>query len=119
MARSLEAGGHRVDILEPGSDPSRLAGYDFLFVGAEASTFAGKLPDGLAVFLKQSMALGGKRSLAFIRKSGLRPQKALERLMFLMEAEGMRVTCSEIVIGLQDAALVAASAPVVRASERG
>ena len=114
MARALEGQGHRPDLLGADIDPARLASYDFIFLGSECAGFKGTLPARFVDFLKQSYGLSGKRSYAFLRKSGIRPAKGLDRLMAAMESEGMRVTCSDIVIGPEDAAVVARNAPVER-----
>jgi menaquinone-dependent protoporphyrinogen IX oxidase len=115
MARSLEASGHFVDIGEARSDESpRLTGYDYVVIGAESAGAFGKIPESIAQYLAQAGTLTGKRSMAFIRKSGLRPEKALARLMKAMEAEGMVVNCAEIVANEADAARVASDAPVER-----
>ena len=115
MARSLESAGHFVDISEARADESpRLTGYDYVIVGTESSTAFGKIPDRVSRFLSQAGMLTGKRSMAFLRKSGLRPERALRRLMKAMEAEGMFVNCAEIVSNEATAAEAARNAPVER-----
>lgn len=115
MARTLESAGHRVDVSRAGKDdiPS-LTGYDYVVVGTESSGAFGKIPEAVPKLLAQAGMLSGKRSMAFFRKSGLRPEKALGRLMRSMEAEGMVVNCAEIVAGESQAAALAAEAPVER-----
>jgi hypothetical protein len=114
MAKALEGQGHRPEILAADADPARLASYDFVFLGAETSGIKGAIPPRVREFLKQSYGLAGKRCHAFLRKSGLRPGKALDRLMATMESEGMRLTSSDIVAGPEDAAVVARNASVER-----
>jgi menaquinone-dependent protoporphyrinogen IX oxidase len=115
MARSLESEGHFVDISEARADESpRLTGYDYVIVGTESSSAFGKISDRVPRFLAQAGTVTGKRSMAFLRKSGLRPEKALHRLMRAMEAEGMIVNCAEIVSNEATAAAAARSAPVER-----
>jgi hypothetical protein len=116
MARALEAKGHYVDISEARADESpRLTGYDYIVVGTEAASAFGKIPGRVATFLAQAGTVVGKRSMAFVRKGGLMPYKALARLMKAMEAEGMLVNCAELVSGEESAAEAAKGAPVERA----
>jgi menaquinone-dependent protoporphyrinogen IX oxidase len=115
MARSLESAGHFVDVSEARADDSpRLTGYDYVIVGTESAGLFGKIPDRVARFLAQAGTITGKRSMAFLRKGGLRPEKALNRLMKAMEAEGMIVNCAELVRNEAAAAAAARSAPVER-----
>jgi menaquinone-dependent protoporphyrinogen IX oxidase len=115
MARSFESAGHFVDISEARADESpRLTGYDYIVVGTESASLMGKIPERVARFLAQAGTIVGKRSMAFLRKSGLRPDKALSRLMKAMEAEGMIVNCAEVVSSEASAAEAARSTPVER-----
>ena len=115
MARRLESEGHSVDLSEARADESpRLTGYDYVIVGTESATLLGKIPDRVSRFLTQAGTITGKRSMAFLRKGGLRPEKALKRLMRAMEAEGMIVNCAEIVSNDAGAAEAARGAPVER-----
>jgi menaquinone-dependent protoporphyrinogen IX oxidase len=115
MARELEAKGHMVDLSEARADETpRLTGYEYVVVGTESSSLLGKIPDRVKKFLAQAGTLSGKRSMSFLRKSGLRPEKALARLMKAMEAEGMVVNCAEIVGSEAEAARAAREAPVER-----
>lgn len=115
MARTLEAAGHFVDLAEARADESpRLTGYDYIVLGTESATAFGKIPERVPQFLAQAGMIAGKRSMAFLYKSGLRPQKALARLMKAMEAEGMVISCAEVVANEADAADAAREAPVAR-----
>jgi hypothetical protein len=114
MARGLEAAGHFVDLSVARAGETRLTGYDYVVIGTEGAGLLGKVPGGIPQFLAQAGTLTGKRSMAFLRKSGLRPDKALARLMRAMEAEGMVVNCAEIVANEAQAARAAAEAPVER-----
>jgi hypothetical protein len=58
--------------------------------------------------------ISGKRSMAFLRKSGLRPERALGRLMKAMEAEGMIVNSAEVVANEASASEAARGAPIER-----
>jgi len=115
MARALEGKGYLVDLSEARADETpRLTGYDYVFIGTESASAFGKISDRVAQFLAQVGTLTGKRSMAFLRKGGLRPEKALSRLMRAMEAEGMIVNCAEIVKNEDEAARAAREAPVER-----
>ena len=115
MARSLEAAGHFVDLAEARADESpRLTGYDYIVIGTESATAFGKIPIRVGQFLAQSGMVTGKRSMAFLRKSGLRPERALARLMRAMEADGMVVNCAEVLANEAQASEAAREAPVER-----
>jgi menaquinone-dependent protoporphyrinogen IX oxidase len=115
MARALEAAGHSVDLAEARPDETpRLTGYEYVIIGTESATLMGKIPDRVARFLAQAGMISGKRSMAFLRKGGLRPEKALSRLMKAMEAEGMVVNCAELIANEAAAAAVAREAPIER-----
>jgi hypothetical protein len=115
MARAFEAAGHFTDLAEARSDESpRLTGYDYIVIGTESAGAFGKIPEGIPQLLAQAGTLTGKRSMAFFRKSGLRPEKALARLMKAMESEGMVVSSAEIVTNEATAAEAAREAPVER-----
>jgi hypothetical protein len=115
MARALEAKGHFVDLAEarPEETP-RMTGYDYVLVGSESATAFGKIPARVSRCLAQAGTLTGKRSMAFLRKGGFMPARALARLMKAMEVEGMIVNCAEIVSSEQGAAEAAREAPVER-----
>jgi 2-keto-3-deoxy-L-rhamnonate aldolase RhmA len=115
MARAIEAAGHFVDISQARTDemPS-LTGYDYVIIGTESASAFGKIPEDVARILAQAGMLSGKRSMAFLRKSGLRPEKALTRLMKAMETEGMLVNYAEVVSKEADAAKAAREAPIER-----
>ena len=115
MAKALDGAGHQVELADAGSGSApRLTGFDYVILGTEPVGL-GKLPRGVPEYLAQAGALSGKRSMAFVRKSGLGSARALSRLMAAMEAEGMRVNCAEIVGNPDQAAQAARSAPIERA----
>jgi hypothetical protein len=115
MARTLEAAGHFVDVSQAKPDEMpHLTGYDYVIIGTESASAFGKIPDRVAKLLSQAGMVTGKRSMAFLRKTGFRPEKALHRLMKAMEAEGMVVNCAELVSKEEDAASAAREAPVER-----
>jgi hypothetical protein len=96
----MESMGHRVDTIDAWTeDGMRLPGYEYIVVAAESvSSFSGKLPDPLAKVLSAGSGLVGKRSAAFVKKSGLFSSRALFNVMRAMEKEGMRVNWSDILL---------------------
>jgi hypothetical protein len=100
LAKGMESMGHRVDLIDAWvEDGMRLPGYEYIAVAAESiGFFSGKLPDALVKVLSAGSSLGGKRSAAFVRKSGLFSGRALFNVMRAMEKEGMRVNWSEIIL---------------------
>ncbi len=106
LARGISANGHDVDIINAkvqGGD-KKLSFYEYLAVGTEAVTaFGGTIPEGITQYLKQSGTLSGKRCFAFVLKKSLRPMKSLAKLMKVMEAEGMYLKFSEILMKPTDA----------------
>ena len=115
MARAFQEAGHFVDLAIARADESpRLTGYDYVVIGTESATAFGKISGRVAHVLAQAGMVTGKRSMAFLRKSGFRPEKALARLMKAMETEGMVVNCAEVVANDAGAAEAARGAPVER-----
>jgi len=101
LARGMESMGHRVDILDAWTeDGFRLPGYEYIAVCAEAvSAWGGKMPDALAKILGAGSGLSGKKSAAFLKKTGpFFINKALVNLMRAMEKEGMIVNWSEVLL---------------------
>jgi flavodoxin len=116
MAGALESAGHRVELFDArGGAATRLASFEYIIVGSEPVGLGGKIPVSAAEFLAQAGTLAGKRSMAFVRRSGLGASRALSRLMSAMEAEGMLVNCAEVFAGAPDAAAAARAAPIERA----
>jgi menaquinone-dependent protoporphyrinogen IX oxidase len=98
LAKGMESMGHRVDIIDIWTeDGMRLPGYEYIAVVAEPiSIFSGKLPSPVSRILAAGSSLVGKKSAAFIKKTGLFSNRALANLMKAMEKEGMRVNWSDI-----------------------
>jgi hypothetical protein len=94
----MEAAGHRVDVLDCRTgDGRRLPGYEYVTVYAEpASLFGASMPEALGRMLASGY-LAGKKSAAFLKKTGPFAGKALRGLMRAMEKEGMFVNWSEII----------------------
>jgi hypothetical protein len=115
FSSGLEAAGHRPEMLDAAGDLRSLASYDYVVIGTEAEGLWGKIPARISTLLRQAFGLEGKRSYAFVRKSGLRPATTLARLMSAMEAEGMRVNDAEILYSPEGAKEAGRAAPAERA----
>ena len=101
LAAGMEAMGHRVDIMDAWTeDGFRLPGYEYIAVCAEAlSGWGGKMPDALPRILAVGSGLVGKKSAAFLKKTGpFFMNKALSNLMKAMEKEGMMINWSDIIM---------------------
>jgi len=98
LAKGMESMGHRVDVINAWTeDCMRLPGYEYISVVAEPlSFFSGKIPECIAKALAAGSSLAGKKSAAFVKKSGLFTNRALFNVMKAMEKEGMRVNWSDI-----------------------
>jgi hypothetical protein len=118
MVKAFETAGHRAEILESGLD--RLPAFDYLVLGTEAVGLRGRLPSHIPELLASAPGAAGKRCFAFVMKKPFGADRALRRLMAAMEAEGLRVTWSELVSSPEEAAAAALAAPVERsAAPRG
>ena len=101
LAKGMEAMGHRVDIIDAWTeDGMRLPGYEYIAVCAESTgLWGGKVPDILSRVLGAGSGLVGKKSAAFVRKTGpIFITKTLWNVMKAMEKEGMKVNWSEIIL---------------------
>ena len=107
LAQGLSTQGHVCTIINGWTDmDKRLTYFDFVIVGTESDGFiSAKVPSQVRQFLRLVPGAAGKRSLGFIVKS-LRSGKTLSNLMKAMEAEGMMLTCSEIIKNARDAETV-------------
>jgi len=106
LAKGMESMGHRVDILDAWTeDGFRLPGYEYIAVCAEPVSFwGGKMPEALSKVLGAGSGLVGKKSAAFLKKTGpLFINKAFYGLMKAMEKEGMTINWSEIILSVPQA----------------
>ena len=106
LAKGMESMGHRVDIMDAWTeDGFRLPGYEYIAVCAEAaSAWGGKIPEALPKFIASGSGLVGKKSAAFLKKTGpLFINKAFSNLMKAMEKEGMAINWSEIILSAAQA----------------
>jgi hypothetical protein len=93
IARGFEAQGHQLRTFDGKTDQDiPVPMFDFVVVVSETQSFLSSKPSpGLAKFLNSSVRSSGKRSLAVLLKSCLRPAKASLGLMSAMEREGLVV----------------------------
>jgi len=98
LVKGMQSMGHRVDIVDAWTeDGYKLPGYEYIAVAAEpVSLLSGKIPSNIAKILAAGSTLSGKKSAAFIKKSGLFSGRALANLMKAMEKEGMIVNWSDL-----------------------
>jgi len=99
LAKGMEAMGHTVEIVDAWKDDGmRLPGCQYIAIATEPlSFFSAKIPEIIPKILS-SRGIDGKKSAAFVKKSGLRSGKTLIKLMTAMEKEGLIVNWSEILL---------------------
>ncbi|MBE3597363.1 MAG: hypothetical protein IMX02_00640 [Limnochordaceae bacterium] len=92
LAEGLEAESIRADLMQV--DPSRtqpisVAAYDLVCVGSPSlGLVRGRIADDVAEALTRCTRLEGKRTAAFVRRSGFGWSKALKQLMAALEKQG-------------------------------
>ena len=98
LAKGIESAGHRVDVFNAWTDDGmRLPGYEYIVIVTEPlSFFSAKVSEALLKILGASSGIGGKKSAAFVKKSGLRTNKTLANVMNVMEKEGMLINWCDI-----------------------
>ena len=108
LSGGIESQGHQVQIIDGMTDIStKLTIFDYIAVGSEAtSMFGGKLPVKVGSFLSGAGMLQGKRSFAFVIKSFFGSDRALARMMKMMEQEGMFLKYSDVLQSEEEAALI-------------
>ena len=101
LAMGIESMGHKVNIIDAWTeDGFSLPGYEYIAVCAEAaSAWGGKMPDALVKILGTGSGLVGKKSAAFIKKTGpFFINQSLSNLMKAMEKEGMLINWSDVIL---------------------
>ena len=100
MQKGMASMGHHVDVIDAWTEDNfRLPSYEYIVVTAEAvSLFGGKMPEALAKALTIQSCLVGKKSAAFLKKTGPFTGRGLSNLMRAMEKEGMMVNWSDIIL---------------------
>jgi len=98
LVKGMQSMGHRVDIVDAWTeDGYKLPAYEYIAVAAEPVSFlSGKIPPEISKILAAGSSLSGKKSAAFIKKTGIFNGRALANLMKAMEKEGMIVNWSDI-----------------------
>ena len=98
LVKGMESMGHRVEIVDAWMDEGfKLPGYEYIAVVTEpVSFFSGKIQGVIVKALAAGSSLVGKKSAAFVKKTGLFSARALANLMKAMEKEGMMVNWSDI-----------------------
>ena len=101
----IEQQGHQVDIVDGSRDVNtKLTIYEYICIGTEPiSSFGGRIPARVGEFLANAGIVAGKRSFAFVIKSGFSTLRALARLMKIMEGEGMFLKYSEVLLSPEEA----------------
>lgn len=97
LAAGIEEQGYHVDLFDGDTDINiSLTIYNYIAVGVTPSSiFGGKIPATVSALLENSGMLAGKRSCAFaVKTAGGR--KALQKLMKVMEHEGMFLKYSDL-----------------------
>lgn len=99
LSEGIKLQGHQVDIIDGSLDiNSKLTVYNYIAIGIEGiNLFGGKIPPKTNTYLSNAGLFKGKRSYAFVLKTGLRPQKTLSNLMAAMEHEGLYLKKSDII----------------------
>jgi hypothetical protein len=99
LAKGMESMGHRVDIVDAWTeDGMRLPGYEYIAVVTEPNSFfSGKITTNISKILAAGSSLTGKKSAAFIKKTGLFYNRAIANLMRAMEKEGMAINWFDII----------------------
>jgi len=100
LVKGMQSMGHRVDIVDVWTeDGYKLPGYEYIAVAAEPISFlSGKIRSNISKVLAAGSSLAGKKSAAFIKKTGIFSGRALANLMRAMEKEGMIVNWSDILL---------------------
>ena len=108
LAKGLESQGHDVDLVDGDRDVNtKLTIYNYLAFGtASTSVLGGGIPASVDRFLKNAGMISGKRCFAFVAKRGIRNGKTLQKLMQVMEHEGMYLKFSEVFVQPDEAEAV-------------
>ena len=98
LAKGMESMGHRVDIIDAWTeDGMKLPAYEYIAVVTEpVSIFSGKIIKNISQILAAGSSVSGKKSAAFVKKTGLFTNRAIFNLMKAMEKEGMVINWSDI-----------------------
>lgn len=109
LGEALERDGHRVDIIDGDRNTdAKLTVYEYLAIGTSVtSLFGGKITPRVEEYLTGAGSILGKKSFAFVTKSPFGSQKGLNRLMSVMEKQGLFLRYSEVLRSRAEAGEVA------------
>ena len=112
VLRALEDLGHEAE----NTTDSRISmgSYDFLVFMSEPRGLFGGIDPSIELSLAKRDGLQGKRCLAMLRRSGLRPESALQKFMNALEHEGLVVVDGEIFAGSDTIQAAVRNAPYRR-----
>ncbi|MCE5256944.1 MAG: hypothetical protein LLF89_08890 [Spirochaetaceae bacterium] len=91
----FKAMGHDTEIFF--NADARLSLFDFVVICSEPKGIGSDIGFALPRQLSQGGSLAGKRAMAVVARSGLMPNKALQKLMALMEKEGLFIVQSQLI----------------------
>ena len=99
LAKGIEQQGHEVQLVDLEREvDTKLTLFEYLLIGSVTnSQFTSQISRKISDFLRQAGSISGRKSYAFIVKKGLFPNKALRRLMEIMEKEGMILKISDVI----------------------
>ncbi len=105
LAQGLEAQGHQVTVIDASRDVNtKLTMFEYICVGSQGTAFfKGRIPVEFRRYLAGAGIVAGKRSFAYVIKSGLSTLRALSKLMHEMETEGMFLKYSDVLASEGDA----------------
>lgn len=100
LAETAQSKGNQVDLIDGNEDltNTRLTVYDYIAVVIKPkSLFGGKLAPRIAEFLAASGNVVSKKGCALVLKSGFSSEKTCQRLMKVMESEGVKLDYFDVV----------------------
>ena len=109
---SLKAQGHDSELFF--NVDQRMSLFDFIIFCSEPKGIGSDIGVSLSHQLALGNGLEGKRSAAIMVRSGLAPNKALQRHMAAPESEGLRVVQSQIVSNSSQVAAFVNDTPLER-----
>ncbi|HEQ72559.1 MAG TPA: hypothetical protein ENN69_08730 [Spirochaetia bacterium] len=99
LAKGIEAQGFQVDLIDGSREENaKLTIYQYIAVGTEQCSVFGRIDEKIAFRLGAMGMVQGKNSFAFVKKKIFGEQRALLRLMKVMEKEGMFIRYSDVLL---------------------
>jgi len=93
---------------------ARVSLFDFVVVCSEPKGLGSDIGMSLSRQLSQSPGLGGKRTMAVMLRYGFAPNKSLQKLMALLEKEGLRIVQSQLIGSASQVSSAVRGAPLER-----